>query len=263
MGNALSRPRQKARQMDCSLHRKRPHRSSPRHGHCPRHRSRQHHDNRGNFSSSPNPSLMHSDIGPSPNHTKSSITMKVPLGDARWPTPSPRISPSREFRPRRSSDSPRKRCTTPPSYVKPSGFRGSSLDFDHQHMPQAPMPPGWDDRFYAGIVPSIEAEEDDGASLNQRESAFEKLRSTRVHYRQVPPRHKTLIDPGDPYWRGARINIVQTSSESEFEYRLSKQQRFSRWLEDAAAEHLYYDSMFSPVSYHTYRNSNAAILNMC
>ena len=131
-----------------------------------------------------------------------------PLYAYRWPrTTSPFQTTRPAFQyPPSDSDVPDKQDKSPPLYVEEVEPNKSNPDIWSGPMPHAPIPPSWDNRFYAGIP-----READQAEL--RRSFRSKTTDSRKRSESRPCRRerhgkKMFIDLDEPYWRGVRVNLV-------------------------------------------------------
>ena len=75
-------------------------------------------------------------------------------------------------------------------------------------LPLAPMPPGWDDRFYAGIALKHAEHVRRPETISRKPSYHGEGRKRGLHANDKFCR-KVFIDIDDPFWRGVRVNLVE------------------------------------------------------
>ena len=201
MGNASSRPRQKTRRFDQRA-RSKAHRQSPRPSH------RQLDDDR--TCAVPLFETSRGFGGPrtATNDPLKQSTMALPRDDQRFSGAGRNFScPSSKYQTRQSDVD--RLYVSPPTNVSEVHASDATSNAWSYTMPHAPMPPGWDDRFYAGIPRKVAEEE-----VVQESSRQEPMETTetrkRTSYRGNRGRKRVFIDIDDPVWRGVRVNIVKT-----------------------------------------------------
>ena len=100
-------------------------------------------------------------------------------------------------------------CESQLFYIDDSRLGRSTSDVWPGPMPHAPLPPTWDDRFYAG-APTESAGEVARDSYHQM-FVKPKKRRKRGFCVKERPRSKVFIDIDDPLWRGVRVNLVRAN----------------------------------------------------
>jgi hypothetical protein len=114
----------------------------------------------------------------------------------------------------------------PPPYVTKLRLdpNNPSLDTVSRPMPHAPMPPGWDDRFYAGIPREHVCNKVQGSQ--HRQTRHRRDRSKRDVRRGGRTRARVYIDIEDYVWRGVPVDLVDANPASGVE---STDRRPVRW----------------------------------
>ncbi|OCT51822.1 hypothetical protein CLCR_09187 [Cladophialophora carrionii] len=81
-------------------------------------------------------------------------------------------------------------------------------------MPRAPMPPGWEDRYYAGVVPTEIAARETVQELSRPLARRDRRNHRDSYAAKGPSREKVFIDVDDPFWYGVRVIIVGRDTDA-------------------------------------------------